>query len=47
MIHKNIGKGTVLELKDDKIKIQSDDINKQRMFYIKYLLEHGLLELEK
>ena len=46
-IHKNIGKGTVLELKEDKIKIKFDNSKKPRLFSIKYLMEQGLLELEK
>jgi len=47
VIHKNIGKGTVLELKEDKIKIKFDNSKKPRLFSIKYLMEQGLLELEK
>ena len=47
VIHKNIGKGTVLELKEDKIKIKFDNSKKTRLFSIKYLMEQGLLELEK
>ena len=47
MIPKNIGKGTVLELKEDKIKIKFDNSKKPRLFSIKYLMEQGLLELEK
>ena len=47
VIHKNIGKGTVLELKEDKIKITFDNSKKPRLFSIKYLMEQGLLELEK
>lgn len=47
VIHKNIGKGTVLELKEDKIKIKFDNSKKPRLFSIKYLMEKGLLELEK
>ena len=47
VIHKNIGKGTVLELKEDKIKIKFDNSKKPRRFSIKYLMEQGLLELEK
>lgn len=47
VIHKNIGKGTVLELKEDKIKIKFDNSRKPRLFSIKYLMEQGLLELEK
>lgn len=47
VIHKNIGKGTVLELKEDKIKIKFDNSKKLRLFSIKYLMEQGLLELEK
>lgn len=46
VVHKNIGKGTILELKDDKIKIRFDNSKKPRLFSIKYLLEQGLLELE-
>lgn len=46
VVHKNIGKGTILELKDDKIKIRFDNSKKPRFFSIKYLLEQGLLELE-
>ena len=46
VIHKNIGKGTVLELKEDKIKIKFDNSKKPRLFSIKYLMEQGLLELE-
>lgn len=47
VIHKNIGKGTVFELKEDKIKIKFDNSKKPRLFSIKYLMEQGLLELEK
>lgn len=47
VIHKSIGKGTVLELKEDKIKIKFDNSKKPRLFSIKYLMEQGLLELEK
>ena len=47
VIHKNIGKGPVLELKEDKIKIKFDNSKKPRLFSIKYLMEQGLLELEK
>ena len=47
VIHKNIGKGMVLELKEDKIKIKFDNSKKPRLFSIKYLMEQGLLELEK
>ena len=47
VIHKNIGKGTVLELKEDNIKIKFDNSKKPRLFSIKYLMEQGLLELEK
>ena len=47
VIHKSIGKGTVLELKEDKIKINFDNSKKPRLFSIKYLMEQGLLELEK
>lgn len=47
VIHKNIGKGTVLELKEDKIKIKFDNSKKPRLFSVKYLMEQGLLELEK
>ncbi len=47
VIHKSIGKGTVLELKEDKIKIKFDNRKKPRLFSIKYLMEQGLLELEK
>ncbi len=47
VVHKNIGKGTILELKDDKIKIKFDDNRKPRLFSMKYLMEQGLLELEK
>ena len=47
VVHKNIGKGTVLELKEDKIKIKFDNSKKPRLFSIKYLMEQGLLELEK
>ena len=47
VIHKNIGKGTVLELKEDKIKIKFYNSKKPRLFSIKYLMEQGLLELEK
>lgn len=47
VIHKNISKGTVLELKEDKIKIKFDNSKKPRLFSIKYLMEQGLLELEK
>lgn len=47
VIHKNIGKGTILELKDDKIKIKFDNSKKPRLFSIKYLMEQGLLELER
>ena len=47
VVHKNIGKGTILELKDDKIKIRFDNSKKPRLFSIKYLMEQGLLELEK
>ena len=47
VIHKNIGKGTVLELKEDKIKIKFDNSKKPRLFSIKYLMEQELLELEK
>ena len=47
VIHKNIGKGTVLELKEDKIKIKFDNSKKPRLFSIKYLMEQVLLELEK
>lgn len=47
VIHKNIGKGTVIELKEDKIKIKFDNSKKPRLFSIKYLMEQGLLELEK
>ena len=32
VIHKNIGKGTVLELKEDKIKIKFDNSKKPRLF---------------
>lgn len=46
VVHKNIGKGTILELKDDKIKIRFDNSKKPRLFSIKYLMEQGLLELE-
>ena len=46
VVHKNIGKGTILELKDDKIKIRLDNSKKPRLFSIKYLMEQGLLELE-
>ncbi len=46
VIHKNIGKGTILELKDDKIKIKFDNSKKPRLFSMKYLMEQGLLELE-
>ena len=46
VVHKNIGKGTILELKDDKIKIRFDNSKKPRRFSIKYLMEQGLLELE-
>ena len=45
VVHKNIGKGTILELKDDKIKIKFDNSKKPRLFSIKYLMEQGLLEL--
>lgn len=47
VVHKNIGKGTVLELKEDKIKIKFDNSKKPRLFSVKYLMEQGLLELEK
>lgn len=47
VVHKNIGKGTVLELKEDKIKIKFDNSKKTRLFSVKYLMEQGLLELEK
>ncbi len=47
VVHKNIGKGTILELKDDKIKIKFDNSKKPRLFSIKYLMEQGLLELER
>ena len=46
VVHKNIGKGTILELKDDKIKIKFDNSKKPRLFSMKYLMEQGLLELE-
>ena len=46
VVHKNIGKGTILELKDEKIKIRFDNSKKPRLFSIKYLMEQGLLELE-
>lgn len=42
--HKNIGMGTVLSVKDDKIKIKFDNNKKTRMFSLKYLQEKGLLE---
>ena len=35
------------ELKEDKIKIKFDNSKKPRLFSIKYLMEQGLLELEK
>lgn len=44
VVHKNIGKGTVLELNEDKIKIKFDNSKKPRLFSIKYLMEQGLLE---
>ena len=47
VIHKNIGKGTVLEIKEHKNKIKFDNSKKPRLFSIKYLMEQGLLELEK
>lgn len=47
VVHKNIGKGTILELKDDKIKIKFDNSKKPRLFSVKYLMEQGLLELER
>ena len=47
VIHKNIGKGTILELKEDKIKIKFDNSRKPRLFSLKYLLEQGLLEVKK
>ena len=47
VVHKNIGKGTILELKDDKIKIRFDNSKKPRLFSMKYLMEQGLLELER
>lgn len=47
VVHKNIGKGTVLELKEDKIKIKFDNSKRPRLFSIKYLMEQGLLELER
>lgn len=46
VVHKNIGKGTILELKEDKIKIKFDNSKRPRLFSIKYLMEQGLLELE-
>lgn len=47
VVHKNIGKGTILELRDDKIKIKFDNSKKPRLFSMKYLMEQGLLELER
>lgn len=47
VVHKNIGKGTILELKEDKIKIKFDNSKKPRLFSVKYLMEQGLLEVEK
>lgn len=46
VVHKNIGKGTVIELNEDKIKIKFDNGKKPRIFSIKYLMEQGLLDLE-
>lgn len=47
VVHKNIGKGTVLEVREDKIKIKFDNSKKPRLFSIKYLMEQGLLQLEQ
>lgn len=47
VVHKNIGKGTVLEVNEDKIKIKFDNSKKPRLFSIKYLMEQGLLQLEQ
>ncbi len=47
VVHKNIGKGTILELNEDKIKIKFDNSKRPRLFSIKYLMEQGLLELER
>lgn len=47
VVHKNIGKGTVLEVSEDKIKIKFDNSKKPRLFSIKYLMEQGLLQLEQ
>lgn len=47
VVHKNIGKGTILEVNEDKIKIKFDNSKKPRLFSIKYLMEQGLLQLEQ
>ncbi len=42
--HKKIGEGTILSVKNGKIKIKFDKERKPRLFSMKYLREQGLLE---
>ncbi|MCI6859217.1 MAG: ATP-dependent helicase [Eubacterium sp.] len=47
VVHKNIGAGTVLYVKEDKIRIKFDDEPKPRLFSLNYLTQQGLLFPEK